>query len=315
MTTDAVRKDMLIAAPRDRVWACLTDPDLLAGWLMRNDFQPSVGHRFTFTTEPSGDFDGAVRCTVVEVEPPQRLVFTWHANSMPAETRVTIELEPDGAATRLRLLHEGFERQEDRSAALLDDHAEGWDDHLGMLRRQAEEDAQGGQRISGAPDWSRFRLHVAIDAHPSTVLDRWRTAAGWQSFFVETLRIRTPDGRQKELDDPAAAGDRYTGRWHNGRRLAGRFLAADADHVRFTFDESTVEVTARPWGEGCLLRLEQSGIPEDETSRMHVHANCRGGWVYFMTVLKVLLEHGIDARDTTRETGSSFSTYFVSGPE
>ncbi|MCW8873339.1 MAG: hypothetical protein OQK01_12060 [Xanthomonadales bacterium] len=30
----------------------------------------------------------------------------------------------------------------------------------------------------------------------------------------------------------------------------------------------------------------------------------------FLTVLKARLEHGIDARDKSRETGSSFSTYF-----
>jgi hypothetical protein len=43
---------------------------------------------------------------------------------------------------------------------------------------------------------------------------------------------------------------------------------------------------------------------------MHIHANCRGAWVYFLTVLKILLEKGVDGRDMSRETGASFSTYF-----
>jgi hypothetical protein len=43
---------------------------------------------------------------------------------------------------------------------------------------------------------------------------------------------------------------------------------------------------------------------------MHLHNNCRAAWVYFLTVLKVLMEHGIDGRDKTRETGASFATHF-----
>jgi hypothetical protein len=43
---------------------------------------------------------------------------------------------------------------------------------------------------------------------------------------------------------------------------------------------------------------------------MHIYGNCRAAWVYFLTILKTLLEHGIDARDKTRETGASFTTYF-----
>ena len=38
--------------PRD-VWRTLTDRDLLAQWLMPNDFEARVGHRFTFRTDPA----------------------------------------------------------------------------------------------------------------------------------------------------------------------------------------------------------------------------------------------------------------------
>ena len=71
-----------------------------------------------------------------------------------------------------------------------------------------------------------------------------------------------------------------------------------------------VSVIVRPYRGGALLRLRQSEIPDSEEARVHVHLNCRAAWVYFLTVLKVRLEHGIDARDRSRETGSSYSTYF-----
>jgi uncharacterized protein YndB with AHSA1/START domain len=46
--------------PIDQVWAALTSSAALAAWLMPNDFQPEVGHTFTFTTKPAPGFDGIV---------------------------------------------------------------------------------------------------------------------------------------------------------------------------------------------------------------------------------------------------------------
>src|SRR4051812_45490182 len=48
--------------PPEKIWRALTEPDLLAEWLMQNDFEPAVGHRFTFR----GDW-GAVDCRVLQV--------------------------------------------------------------------------------------------------------------------------------------------------------------------------------------------------------------------------------------------------------
>ena len=59
----AIEVDQFLARPPEQVWQALTDPDLLARWLMPNDFRPAVGHRFTFRTEPSrARIDGIVRC-------------------------------------------------------------------------------------------------------------------------------------------------------------------------------------------------------------------------------------------------------------
>lgn len=57
-----IRADEFIAHPPAKVWRALVDPDLLARWLMPNDFKPVVGHRFTFTAEPipATGFSGVV---------------------------------------------------------------------------------------------------------------------------------------------------------------------------------------------------------------------------------------------------------------
>ena len=56
----AIEVDQFVGRPVEQVWRALTDPDLLARWLMPNDFKPVVGHQFTFRTEPvpQHGFDG-----------------------------------------------------------------------------------------------------------------------------------------------------------------------------------------------------------------------------------------------------------------
>jgi uncharacterized protein YndB with AHSA1/START domain len=106
----AIRLDQFIAHPPAKVWRALTEPDLLARWLMPNDFKPEVGHRFTFTTEPkkSVGFDGIVHCEVLEIEPERLLRISW-SDRKQSDWTVTWRLEPEGRGTRLFLDHEGFD--------------------------------------------------------------------------------------------------------------------------------------------------------------------------------------------------------------
>jgi uncharacterized protein YndB with AHSA1/START domain len=60
----------------EKVWRMLTQAESLAQWLMPNDFKPAVGHKFTFRTKPMGDWDGVVRCEVLEIRPLQLLRYS-----------------------------------------------------------------------------------------------------------------------------------------------------------------------------------------------------------------------------------------------
>jgi uncharacterized protein YndB with AHSA1/START domain len=93
--------------PIDRVWAALTSSEALAAWLMPNDFAPEVGHRFKFRTRPAPGFDGTVRCQVLELEPPRRMVWTWAGGNIDTTVTFTLD-ELDDGGTRLRLHQVGF---------------------------------------------------------------------------------------------------------------------------------------------------------------------------------------------------------------
>ena len=90
-----------IAHPPEKIWRALTQPHLIEEWLMKNDFQPRVDHRFNLR----GDW-GAVDCRVLEVEPNKTLSYTWDA--MGLESVVTWTLTPTRTGTHLRMEQSGF---------------------------------------------------------------------------------------------------------------------------------------------------------------------------------------------------------------
>jgi uncharacterized protein YndB with AHSA1/START domain len=109
--TQSISMEYDLPHPPVKVWRALTDPDLLAKWIMANDMQPVVGHSFTFRAEPTPWWDGIVRCEVLELEPHKRLRYSWRSGPEPSplDTVVTWTLTPTpSGGTRLGLEHSGF---------------------------------------------------------------------------------------------------------------------------------------------------------------------------------------------------------------
>lgn len=98
-----IEHDEFLPHPPARVWQALTDPDLIARWLMPNDFEPSVGHTFRFDTGQWGFTD----CEVLAVEPERLLRYSWRNQSL--DTTVTFRLAPEGSGTRVFVEHAGFD--------------------------------------------------------------------------------------------------------------------------------------------------------------------------------------------------------------
>jgi uncharacterized protein YndB with AHSA1/START domain len=123
--------------PPEKLWRALTQPHLIAEWLMKNDFAPVPGHRFRL----SGDWGGVLDCEVLEVEPNRTLSYTWDfAHSDPAfdlRSVVTFSLVPAGNGTRLRMEQTGFrpEQKQASGGARI-----GWQQFLAKLERLLDRD-------------------------------------------------------------------------------------------------------------------------------------------------------------------------------
>lgn len=128
------------------VWEYLTQPDLIALWLMPNDFKPVRGHEFRFTIKPipSMDLDGIMHCKVLDIDPPHKLTYSWKAG--PGNGVITLDtvcywtLEPHGNGTRLLLNQTGFT---DSNHVIYLSMTTGWDknvrkmiDHINSLKNQ-----------------------------------------------------------------------------------------------------------------------------------------------------------------------------------
>jgi len=102
----------------ERVWRALTQGPLIEAWLMQNDFQPVVGHRFNFRAAPMPHWNGVVDCQVLVVEPFERLSYSWDASGEEAagglKTVVTWTLTPTKGGVLVRMEQSGF-RPEDET--------------------------------------------------------------------------------------------------------------------------------------------------------------------------------------------------------
>lgn len=96
----------------DVVWHCLVTSELIAQWLMENDFKAQVGHKFQFRAKPMPGWCGIVECEVLEVAEHKKLSYTWVSGPKPGSTDistvVTWKLEKAQGGTKLTLEHTGF---------------------------------------------------------------------------------------------------------------------------------------------------------------------------------------------------------------
>jgi len=135
-------KTITIEAPISRVWAYLSEQDKFEKWMLSMSGAPALGETFYFRMKPAedSDWDGEIKCSVLKMEAPNLLEFTWSHNQLGfAETKVAISLAAVGDSTDVMLVHSGWDAVADKQvrAAQRADHNEGWDIHLGVWQEVA----------------------------------------------------------------------------------------------------------------------------------------------------------------------------------
>ena len=135
MTADATRSLVIekeMPHPVEKVWRALTQGPLIEEWLMKNDFEPVVGHRFNFRSTPVPGWNGVIESEVLALEPHARLSYSW--GTMGMMSVVTWTLTPTKDGTHVRMEQTGFPSEE---SASYKGATYGWTKFVGNLERVA----------------------------------------------------------------------------------------------------------------------------------------------------------------------------------
>jgi uncharacterized protein YndB with AHSA1/START domain len=116
--------------PPEKIWRALTQGALIEEWLMKNDFQPVIGHRFSFRSTPVPGWDGVIESEVQVIEPNSRLSYSW--GTMGTISVVTWTLTPTKAGTHVRMEQTGFRSEQD---AAYKGATYGWTKFIGNMER------------------------------------------------------------------------------------------------------------------------------------------------------------------------------------
>ena len=116
--------------PPEKLWRALTENPLIAQWLMKNDFEPVVGRKFQFRSEPMPNWDGVIDCEVLIVDHLKQLSYSW--SSLGLDSVVLWTLTPAEGGTHVRMEQSGF--RPDQQAAYQGANY-GWQKFIGNLER------------------------------------------------------------------------------------------------------------------------------------------------------------------------------------
>jgi uncharacterized protein YndB with AHSA1/START domain len=114
--TESISFEFDLQHSPQKVWRALSDPALLAEWLLPVvGFQLEPGAPFTFQAPPQPGWDGIVKCKMLEIEAHRKLRCAWVVGDM--DTVVTFTLTPTESGTRLLLVQSGFKPDQKRNFA------------------------------------------------------------------------------------------------------------------------------------------------------------------------------------------------------
>ena len=105
--TETLAFEFDLRHPPEKVWRALTEPALLAEWLLPViDLELVPGTEFTYKTQPYPGWDGIVNCRMLEIQERQKISWAWVVGEI--DTILTITLTPTDKGTHLEIVQSGF---------------------------------------------------------------------------------------------------------------------------------------------------------------------------------------------------------------
>ena len=134
---DSIENDIFIAAPIERVWDVITEPEHMGRW-----FGDAGAERDGDTIKMRWADHGEAQLRVVTENPPHTFAYRWDANDPGiGDTLVEFTFEPEGTGTRLKVTESGWgdlRTAAKRQSELRDGNIGGWKHELGDLERYAQ---------------------------------------------------------------------------------------------------------------------------------------------------------------------------------
>jgi uncharacterized protein YndB with AHSA1/START domain len=142
-----IEQEVIIRAPRSRVWKALTTPSELGTWfrctLSSKDFR--VGETVNGVSTYPGHEGKAFQLEIVELVPESRFSWRWSPGAAGVgdpPTTVTFRLEDVPGGTRVGVTESGFDRiSVERRAKAFEGNTQGWKMQTQNLSNYAEQNA------------------------------------------------------------------------------------------------------------------------------------------------------------------------------
>lgn len=293
ISEQAISQELVVKAPRSKVWEALTTPEGWTGW-----FSETVTGDFLVGSTLTLDFGDNTVCYafVVERNELHSLAYKWHPgedcaiNKYPESEMTTVRftLEDCADGTRIRMVESGFENiPMERRSACMDSNTTGWKWELGELGFYLN---QGLRQSLGGYQIVRERTYKTS---PETLWDLVATPDGMKKWWVKDVEgsfdigkfamlffeyegkiiqgpLRVVDSRRPEvfafLSQPGAVSSTFED-----------FDEAEATTTTFT-------ITAEP--DGARLRIIESGFDRvPKPSRIDIMLGNADGWTMVMDMI------------------------------
>lgn len=143
--TDRIEKEIVLRAPRSRVWHALADAEQFGAWFgmkFEGAFAPGARVRGQMTTP--GHEHVTLEFAIERMDPESRMSYRWHPYavqpgvdySSEPTTLVEFQLEEVAGGTALRVVESGFDRiPRARRAEALRMNDAGWAEELENIAR------------------------------------------------------------------------------------------------------------------------------------------------------------------------------------